>query len=94
MPEVVFIDLEPTVIGDVYTGTYCQLLHPGQLITGKENAANNYAQGHYTTGKEIIDLILDLIQKVADKHTGVQDILVFHGFGGGTGSAFTSRLME
>ena len=57
--KVVFIDLEPTVIGDVYTGTYCQLFHPGQLITGKENAANNHAQGQYTTGKEIIDLILD-----------------------------------
>ena len=26
---------------------------------GKEDAANNYARGHYTIGKEIADLVLD-----------------------------------
>ena len=35
------------------TGTYRQLFHPEQLITGKEDAANNFARGHYTIGKEI-----------------------------------------
>ena len=33
------------------TGTYRQLFHPEQLINGKEDAANNYARGHYTIGK-------------------------------------------
>ena len=28
----------------VRTGTYRQLFHPEQLITGKEDAANNYAR--------------------------------------------------
>ena len=41
---------EPTVIDEVRTGTYRQLFHPEQLITGKEDAANNYARGHYTIG--------------------------------------------
>jgi hypothetical protein len=27
------------------------LFHPEQLITGKEDAANNYARGHYTIGE-------------------------------------------
>ena len=40
-------------------GTYRQLYHPEQLITGKEDAANNYARGHYTIGKEIVDLVMD-----------------------------------
>jgi hypothetical protein len=44
------VDLEPTVIDEVRTGTYRQLFHPEQLITGKEDAANNYARGHYTIG--------------------------------------------
>ncbi|NXX59624.1 TBA8 protein, partial [Scopus umbretta] len=56
VPRAVFVDLEPTVIDEVRTGTYRQLFHPEQLITGKEDAANNYARGHYTIGKEIIDL--------------------------------------
>uniref|UniRef100_A0A2R8ZZ50 Tubulin/FtsZ 2-layer sandwich domain-containing protein n=1 Tax=Pan paniscus TaxID=9597 RepID=A0A2R8ZZ50_PANPA len=62
MPRAVFVDLEPMVIDEVCTGTYRQLFHPEQLITGKEDAANNYARGHYTIGKEIIDLVLDRIQ--------------------------------
>ncbi|NXK69882.1 TBA protein, partial [Sylvietta virens] len=79
---------------EVRTGTYRQLFHPEQLITGKEDAANNYARGHYTIGKEIIDLVLDRIRKLADQCTGLQGFLVFHSFGGGTGSGFTSLLME
>lgn len=51
---------------EVRTGTYRQLFHPEQLITGKEDAANNYARGHYTIGKEIIDLVLDRIRKLVD----------------------------
>uniref|UniRef100_A0A8C3THS0 Tubulin alpha chain n=1 Tax=Chelydra serpentina TaxID=8475 RepID=A0A8C3THS0_CHESE len=74
--------------------TYRQLFHPEQLITGKEDAANNYARGHYTIGKEIIDLVLDRIRKLADQCTGLQGFLIFHSFGGGTGSGFTSLLME
>lgn len=54
------------------TGTYRQLFHPEQLITGKEDAANNYARGHYTIGKEIVDLVLDRIRKLADQCTGLQ----------------------
>merc|ERR1711991_1291039 len=79
---------------EVRTGTYRQLFHPEQLITGKEDAANNYARGHYTIGKEIVDLVLDRIRKLADNCTGLQGFLMFHAFGGGTGSGFGSLLME
>ena len=132
VPRAVFVDLEPNVVDEVRTGTYRQLFHPEQLITGKEDAANNYARGHYTIGKEIIDLVLDRIRKLADQCTGLQvslaaqmivldkndsfgqkfrfsnnssfcdhvtkynfqGFLIFHSFGGGTGSGFTSLLME
>ena len=50
VPRAVFVDLEPTVVDEVRLGTYRQLFHPEQLITGKEDAANNYARGHYTIG--------------------------------------------
>ena len=79
---------------EVRTGMYRQLFHPEQLITGKEDAANNYARGHYTIGREIVDLVLDRIRKLADQCTGLQGFLIFHSFGGGTGSGFASLLME
>ena len=59
VPRTVFVDLEPTVVDEVRTGKYRQLYHPEQLISGKEYAANNYARGHYTIGKEIVDLVRD-----------------------------------
>ncbi|EPB65989.1 hypothetical protein ANCCEY_14924 [Ancylostoma ceylanicum] len=59
-------------IDEIRTGTYRSLFHPEQLITGKEDAANNYARGHYTIGKEIIDLTLDRIRRLADNCTGLQ----------------------
>ncbi|KYO38845.1 tubulin alpha-2 chain-like [Alligator mississippiensis] len=94
VPRAVFIDLEPTVIGEIRTGTYRSLFHPEQLITGKEDAANNYARGHYTVGKQIIDVVLDKTRKLTDQCSGLQGFLVFHSFGGGTGSGFTSLLMQ
>ncbi|CAA9994403.1 unnamed protein product [Nesidiocoris tenuis] len=94
VPRAIFVDLEPTVVDEVRTGTYRQLFHPEQLITGKEDAANNYARGHYTVGKEIVDLVLDRIRKLADQCSGLQGFLIFHSFGGGTGSGFASLLME
>merc|ERR1712013_144879 len=94
VPRAVFLDLEPSVIDEIRTGTYKQLFHPEQMVSGKEDAANNYARGHYTVGKEIIDLVLDRVRKLADNCTGLQGFLIFHSFGGGTGSGFTSLLME
>ncbi|RXG63941.1 Tubulin alpha-1D chain [Armadillidium vulgare] len=61
VPRAVFVDLEPSVIDEVRTGTYRALFHPEQLITGKEDAANNYARGHYTIGKEIVDIVLERV---------------------------------
>ncbi|GAB5576011.1 tubulin alpha-1B chain [Prionailurus iriomotensis] len=46
------------------------------------------------TGKELTDLVPDRIRKPSDQCTGLQGFLVFHSFGGGTGSGFTSLLME
>ncbi|KAI8089757.1 tubulin alpha-1 chain [Halteromyces radiatus] len=94
VPRTVMVDLEPTVVDEVRTGTYRQLFHPEQLISGKEDAANNYARGHYTVGKEMVDSVLDRIRKLADNTNGLQGFLVFHSFGGGTGSGFGSLLME
>jgi len=94
VPRSVFVDLEPTVIDEVRVGAYKTLFHPEQLITGKEDAANNYARGHYTVGKELVDVTLDRIRKLADQCSGLQGFLVFHSVGGGTGSGFGSLLLD
>lgn len=64
MPRSIFVDLDPSPIDEIRTGEYRQLFHPEQLISGKEDAANNYARGHYTVGKEMIDTVMDRIRRV------------------------------
>ena len=79
---------------EVRTGKYRELFHPEQLISGKEDAANNYARGHYTIGKDWIEPTLERIRKLAEASEGLQGFLVFHSIGGGTGSGFDALLMQ
>jgi tubulin alpha len=94
VPRAVLVDLEPAVCDEVRTGTYKDLYHPEHIITGKEDAANNYARGHYTIGKDLVDTVLDRIRKLADNCSGLQGFLCFNAVGGGTGSGFGSLLLE
>jgi len=94
VPRALYVDLEPNVVDEVRTGPYGNLFHPEQLITGKEDAANNYARGHYTVGRELLDDILDRVRKMADQCDGLQGFLFTHSLGGGTGSGLGSLLLE
>jgi len=94
VPRAVFMDLEPTVIDEIKSSSYSKLFHPDQLITGKEDASNNYARGHYTVGKEYVDLTMEKISKLAEQCDGLQGFTVFHSVGGGTGSGFSALLLE
>ncbi len=50
------------------------------MICGKEDAANNYARGHYTIGKEQVEVVVDRIRAMADNCNSLQVIIftVFH----------------
>lgn len=45
-------------------------------------------------GREIVELCLDRIRKLADNCTGLQGFFVFNAVGGGTGSGLGSLLLE
>ncbi|GLV31755.1 alpha-Tubulin at 84B [Carabus blaptoides fortunei] len=94
VPRVVMVDFEPTVIDEIRTGAYRHLFHPEQLITGKEDSANNFARGLYTIGSEMIDLTLDRIRRVAEECRNPQGMILFRSYGGGTGSGFTTLLLQ
>ncbi|XP_061713856.1 tubulin alpha chain-like [Cydia pomonella] len=94
VPRVVMIDLEPTPIDEIRTGAYRELFHPTSLITGKEDAASNFARGYFGVGREMIDLALNRIRLVAEDCQHLQGFIIFRSFGGGTGSGFTALLLE
>ena len=75
-------------------GTYRQLFRPDNLVSGKEDAANNFARGHYTVGKDMLENVVEQIRKEAENAVSPQGFFIFHSFGGGTGSGFASLLQE
>lgn len=48
----------------------------------------------FAVGKEIVDLCLDRVRKLADNCTGLQGFMVFNAVGGGTGSGLGSLILE
>lgn len=94
VPRTVLVDLEPSVIDEVRVGPYCHLYHPEQLISHKEDAANNYARGKYTIGREVIDHVMDMARRQAEKCSNMQGFLLYHSFGGGTGAGLGTLIQE
>jgi tubulin alpha len=76
MPRNLSVDLEPTVLEDVRRGSMKDLFHPEFLVNGKEDAANNFARGHYSVGKEQMDIVNDRIRKSVENCTNVQGFIV------------------
>lgn len=94
VPRTLMVDLEPGVIESIRQSDYAKLYHPDQLVHGQEDAANNYARGHYTVGKELIDKAMKQIRRLTENCAGLQGFLIYHSFGGGTGSGFGALLMD
>ncbi|XP_075898078.1 tubulin alpha-1B chain-like isoform X2 [Nelusetta ayraudi] len=78
----------------VRTGTYRQIFQPEMMITGNQNTGNIYASGYNPQDRQILERVLDRIRKQTEGCISLQGFLVFHNLGGGTGSGFTSLLME
>jgi len=94
VPRNLMIDLEPNVIDDVKNSEYANIFDSNFLLSGKEDAANNFARGHYTVGKEMMNIINDRIRKLVDNSDNVQGFLINHSVGGGTGSGLGSLILE
>jgi len=94
VPRNLMVDLEPNVIDDVQNSQFSAIYHPEFLIAGKEDAANNFARGHYTVGRELIDKVNDRLRKMVDNADNVQGFLINHSVAGGTGSGLGSLILE
>merc|ERR1712050_634930 len=94
VPRNLSVDLEPTVIDDIRQGKRQAMYHGEFLVNGKEDAANNFARGHYTVGKEQMDLVNDRVRRLVDNCENVQGFIVNHSVGGGTGSGMGMLILE
>lgn len=64
------------------------------LIHGREGAANNYARGYYTNGKELMNEIERKLDTISDKVDHIDAFMITHSLGGGTGSGLSSLMIQ
>jgi len=94
VPRNLSVDLEMSTINDIKTGKYQKMWNEEFLLAGKEDAANNFARGHYTVGKDMLDKCTNMVRKLVDNCDNVQGFLVQHSVGGGTGSGLGMLILE
>ena len=75
-------------------GHHRDLFDEKTMICGKESAADNYARGFYTIGSQFIDIALERLRKLAENCSNLHGFIITHSFAGGTGSGFTSLIMN
>ncbi|KAA3680494.1 tubulin alpha, partial [Paragonimus westermani] len=93
-PRAIMVDLEPTVIDEIRAGTYRKLWKPNCLITGKEDAANNYGRGNYTIGKQKMGETMETIRRLVEDSNNLAAFELVHSHSGGTGSGMTSLIID
>jgi tubulin alpha len=85
----VFIDTDPTAIDEVGPERTASC-----SIRSRSSPANSYAHDHYRVRKDVIDLMIDRIRKLADHFAGIYAFAIFYSFGGGTAAGFRCLLLE
>lgn len=63
-------------------------------MSGKEDAANNYARCFHSIGLPMLDQVMDRISKITEGCDSLQGFFMFHSLGGGTGSGLSALLLK
>ncbi|XP_012520748.1 PREDICTED: tubulin beta chain-like isoform X11 [Propithecus coquereli] len=63
VPHAILVDLEPGTTDSVRSGPFGQIFRQDNFVFGQSGAGNNWAKGHYTEGAELVDSVLDVVQK-------------------------------
>ncbi|RCN45578.1 Tubulin/FtsZ family, GTPase domain protein, partial [Ancylostoma caninum] len=87
-------DEETRSTDEIRLGPYKELFHSSQMVKGKEDAANNFARGFYTVGRDSLEDALETIRRLVEQCSSLQGFLITHSFGGGTGSGLESLITE
>jgi len=94
IPRNIFVDLEASCIQQIRKGPLKAQFNDDYYIEGKEDAANNFARGHYTVGKEQMEFVNDRVSKIIEACENLQGFLICHAVGGGTGSGLGMLILE
>jgi len=93
VPRAVLADLEPGTMDVLRAGSYGRIFRPDNFVFGKSGAENNWAKGHYGTGADLVDSVMDAVRKESESCDYLQGFQLAHSLGGGTGSGMGTKLI-
>jgi tubulin beta len=95
IPRAILLDLEPGPLDAIRGDHYGGVFRPDRFVFEEQSGAgNNWAKGYYTDGRELCDVILELVRKEVEECEALQGFQLVHSLGGGTGSGLGSLLLE
>lgn len=86
--------MEPGTSDAFRAGKLAHLFRPDNFVNGENGAGNNFAKGYYTEGAELIDSVLEVARKEAERAEMLQGFSLMHSLGGGTGSGLGTNLLS
>ena len=90
-----FCDLDPYSVNTLKRRySHKNLLSPINLICRESDAADNFAIGYHSKGKEIIDTINESIRNMMESCNNCQGFVLNHSMNGGTGSGLGSLILD
>ena len=66
-PSSINVDLEPGTIDHLRSGPLGNMFRPDNYVHGESGAGNNFSKGYYTEGAELLDSVLEVARKEAER---------------------------
>ncbi|KAJ3504952.1 hypothetical protein NMY22_g17752 [Coprinellus aureogranulatus] len=94
VPRSVQVDLEAGVCNRIKGGKLGGLFRPDTYLNAEVGAGNNWAKGYYTEGAELVDSIMEIVRRQAEKCDALQGFQILQSLGGGTGAGLGSLMLS
>ncbi|NP_001162445.1 tubulin beta-2A chain [Papio anubis] len=78
----------------VLSSPFGQIFQPDNFMFGQSGAGNNWVKGHYMECMELVNAVLDVVQKEAKSCNCLQGFQLTHSLGGGMGSGMGTLLIS
>lgn len=94
VPRAVFVDSDPTTRDEIIKGQLGRLFHPDNVLGYKRDCKNNFFEGRMmATTFRIKENVMDRVRMLVDLCSNLEGFIIFHAFGGGTGSGIGTEVL-
>ncbi len=93
VPRSLFIDSDPRSSQEIKE-SWSNLFNPANFVFGSESSGNNFAVAFHEIGNQIHSKISEVLEREFQKPPKPEALIIFHGYGGGSGAGLSAVLCE